>query len=216
MNQLMKRIGIVLSILAFFFMMEPLDALASVKNQMINEECLKNPEACNEEPAAEEGNPDSAVGITAWDYVKMVFALIFVLLLLVWILKFVNKKSMHFQQNSSVQNMGGVSLGGQKSVQVLKIGDTLYVVGVGDNVELIKEITNPEEKEKILAYYNEKQSLASTTPYIAELFSKLKAKTKPEKNDTPSGFGEMLNKRLSHIQKERRNELEKWKEKGGR
>src|SRR5690606_41351286 len=82
MNQLMKRIGIVLSILAFFFMMEPLDALASVKNQMINEECLKNPEACNEEPAAEEGNPDSAVGITAWDYVKMVFALIFVLLLL--------------------------------------------------------------------------------------------------------------------------------------
>lgn len=213
MNRIFKTIGIILAIVVFIVLSEPKESFASVHNQMINEDCLQNPEACNEEPAAET-KEDSAVGITAWDYVKMLFALIFVLFLLVWVLKFVNKKTTPLEQNSSVRNIGGVSLGGQKSVQIVKIGDTLYIVGVGDDVQLIKEITNEDEAEKIMSYYKEKQNLMSPSPYIVELLKKFKRKSEPNQKESNSSFGEMFNQRISTIQKERQKELEKWKEKG--
>ncbi|CAM5186720.1 hypothetical protein UACE39S_04674 [Ureibacillus acetophenoni] len=53
----------------------------------------------------------------------MLFALLFVLGLLMFVLKFINKRSLNYQQNSLVRNIGGVSLGAQKSVQLIQIGE---------------------------------------------------------------------------------------------
>ena len=75
-----------------------------------------------------------------------------------------------------VQNLGGLSLGAQKSVQLLQVGKTLYLVGVGEDVQLLREITDPEEVEALLALYNERQEFAATSPYIAEVLSKFKRK----------------------------------------
>ncbi|MFK4998000.1 hypothetical protein ACI2OX_13070 [Bacillus sp. N9] len=48
---------------------------------------------------------------------KMIGSLLFVIALLYLLLKFVNKKSAAFQQNKIVQNMGGTSLGGNRSIK---------------------------------------------------------------------------------------------------
>lgn len=216
--KLFVTLRLVIALLFTFLMMTPPDITLASQNSPMVTECLQgeNPEACEDtQTVVEEDESDPAtVGLGPWDYIKMLFALIFVLALLMMVLKFINKKSMNYQQNSLVRNIGGVSVGAQKSIQLLHIGDKLYIVGVGDNVQLIKEITDPDEVQQLVSYYNEKQSFASTTPYILELLKKLK----PNDNDldnkqADSNFGDIFSNRLSDIKRERQHELEKWKEK---
>jgi len=183
-------------------------------------DCIKDPEACygdTTDPAAKQEPSVSAAGdISAWEYIKMVLALIFVVALFYGLMKFLNKRNLNFQRNQMVQNLGGLSLGAQKSVQLLQVGKTLYLVGVGEDVQLLREITDPEEVEALLALYNERQEFAATSPYIAEVFSKFKrkdsAKVQNEQQKQDS-FGNLFEKKLSEIKQERSDEIERWKQK---
>ncbi|MFP3398710.1 flagellar biosynthetic protein FliO, partial [Brevibacterium sp. SIMBA_078] len=79
----------------------------------------------------------------------------------------------------------------------LHIGDTLYIVGVGENVQLLKEINDPDEVQQILEQYNEKQTTVTTAPYIVDVFKKFNSKaSEVEKKQSTTAFGEMLNKRM--------------------
>jgi len=187
---------------------------ASQSNQMISDEYLQNPDTnTDESPDAKEVDNQN-VGLGPGDYIKMLLSLLFVLGLLVFVLKFLNKKSSNYQQNNVVKNIGGISVGSQKSVQLLHIGNSLYIVGVGEDVQLLKEIQDPEEIEQLIKIYQDKQqTIVSTSPYITELFKKLKKKPRVEETESQSDFGAILKNRLSEINKERHEELEKWKEK---
>jgi len=181
--------------------------------------CIKKPEACNDktDPAAKkEDTVVSAAGdVSAWEYIKMVLALIFVVALFYALMKFLNKRNLNFQRNQLVQNLGGLSLGAQKSVQLLQVGKTLYLVGVGEDVQLLREITDPEEVATLLALYNERQELAASSPYIAEVFSKFKRKNigSSSTEQGKDSFGELFEKKISEIKQERSEELERWKQK---
>ncbi|MET4559172.1 flagellar protein FliO/FliZ [Lysinibacillus parviboronicapiens] len=182
------------------------------------EYCMKNPEACKDdsEPAAKEDAVVSAAGdVSTWEYIKMVLALIFVVALFYGLMKFLNKRNLTFQRNQMVQNLGGLSLGAQKSVQLLQVGKSLYLIGVGEDVQLLREITDPQEVEALLALYNERQEYAATSPYIAELFSKFKKKNTHSSTtqQNQDSFGELFEKKISEIKQERSEELEKWKQK---
>lgn len=220
-KQLAKFRILVPILLVLLFITPANFAYASQGNQMITDECLQNPELCDDsKSSADEEKSDSAdVGLGLWDYIKMLFCLLFVLGLLVFVLKFINKKSSTYQQNSLVRNIGGITVGPQKSVQLLHIGDKLYIVGVGEDVQLLKEIHDEEEVRQLVQYFNEKQSFATTKPHFLELINKLKSNDKQEVESTNgdqsmnSNFKSLLNKRLNEMKQNRQTELEKWKEK---
>ncbi len=187
-------------------------------NQMISDIYSQDQDNNQDDPVQEDKQEETPLtvgqGLTFWDYLKMLFALLFVLALLLFVLKFINKKSRNYQQNSLVRNIGGVHLGAQKSVQLIQIGNAIYVVGVGEDVQLIKEIDNPEEIEKLINDFNERQSFSVTSPYFVELVKKLNTRMKKTDEEVKqTSFGEILNQRLSDIKTNRKNELEKWKEK---
>lgn len=73
-----------------------------------------------------------------------------------------------------MQNLGGISVGSQKSVQLVKVGNSLYLVGVGEDVNMLKEITDEHECKSLIALYNEKQ----IQPIQGTPFSKLLKKKK--------------------------------------
>lgn len=182
---------------------------------MYADECMKNPNMCQETntPDAEAESTESAsVSIGALDYIKILFSLAFVLVLLIMVIKFLNKRNLSYQQNTLVRNIGGISVGAQKSVQLLHIGNSVYIVGVGEEVRLLKEVESPEEVQQILAYFEEKQGIASTTPYIAELFSKFKPKKERKEVSDSQDFNTMFNDRIKGIKQERSDQLERWKE----
>lgn len=201
----------------FLYPMQPSVYANSNTNSI--EDCWENPEACKDdsEPAAEKDQVVSAAGdVSAWEYIKMILALIFVVALFYALMKFLNKKNLKYQHNQMVQNLGGISLGAQKSVQLLQVGKSLYLVGVGEDVQLLREITDPQEVEQLLALYNERQEYAASSPYIAELLSKFKknpqsTSSNVEKNQNT--FGELFEKKITEIKHERSEELEKWKKK---
>ena len=83
------------------------------------------------------------------DYIKTLFALVFVIGLLFGLLKFVNRKNRLYDKNRLMKNMGGISLGQHKSIQLVVIGESYYLIGVGDDIRLLKEITDPDEIDKL-------------------------------------------------------------------
>ena len=60
-----------------------------------------------------------------------------------------------YDKNRLMKNMGGISLGQHKSIQLVVIGESYYLIGVGDDIRLLKEITDPEEIDKLVEFYEE-------------------------------------------------------------
>ena len=172
----------------------------------------------NKELDQEENTPQEAsssgVSITAWDYIKMIFALLFVIALLYGLLRFINKRNRSFQHNQLIHNLGGVGVGQGKSIQLMQIGNSLYLVGIGENINLLKEITDPQEIEELTKLYEDKLGTVQTLPYIMELMNKLtKNKTQKTKiNENPS-FNETFQKKLDDIKRDRSEVLKDWKTK---
>jgi len=163
-------------------------------------------------PALEEDNQVSGVpSTTIWDFIKIILALAFVIVLLYAVLKFLNRKNLNYQQNQMVQNLGGVSVGSQKSVQLLQIGTKIYIIGVGEDVQLLKEITDETEVDTLYKIYEDKQILAASPVKIKEIFTSFRKTKAPKENE--QAFDSILQKRISEIEQERSSELKKWKEK---
>lgn len=187
--------------------------VAPTSYAMIDDEYLNNsPSSVDSETDADTADSDSAsVSVGLGEYIKVLLSLVLVLGLLIFVLRFLNKRNQNYQQNSIIRNLGGHSVGAQKSVQLLHIGNQIYVVGVGEDVQLLQVISDPREIEQMIALYNEKYSYTSTSPYVAELFAKFKTKRSSETQS--EHFSNILDKRLSEIKQERSDELERWKEK---
>ncbi|MGE7621821.1 flagellar biosynthetic protein FliO [Viridibacillus sp. NPDC096237] len=197
-------------------MLNPTSAFADSDDKVAK--CLKGPDACKEDSttAVDKNTQSTAVGLSPWDYIKMILALIFVVVLLYGMLKFVNSRNQKYQHNQLMQNLGGLSLGQQKSVQLLKVGDSLYLVGVGEDVHILKEISSDVEKESLMTLYNDKQDLANQVPFIADLITSLKEKVRPSSNVNAKPndeFKDIFQEKISKIKSERSKDLNEWKQK---
>lgn len=157
----------------------------------------------------EKSDEESVVGLTAWDYVKTFFALIFVIGLLYMLLKFVNRKSHLQDKNRLMKNMGGISLGQQKSVQLIVVGNTYYLVGVGEDIRLLKEITEPEEIAALLEQYEELEEIPFKGPFEKLLGKVLPFQKKEQKQEDAGNeaFSHMLNERLTEIKADRKRQI---------
>ncbi|MBK3494378.1 flagellar biosynthetic protein FliO [Viridibacillus sp. YIM B01967] len=185
---------------------------------MVDECYDKDKDACKEDSptAVNHNNPSTAVGLSPWEYIKMVLALIFVVALLYGMLKFVNSRNQKYQHNQMMQNLGGLSLGQQKSVQLLKVGDSLYLVGVGEDVHILKEISGEAEKERLMTLYNDKQEFSNQVPYMAEIFTSLKEKVRRRsktEDKSKDEFKDLFQQKISKIKTERSKDLNEWKQK---
>ncbi len=153
-------------------------------NQMVDD-LWKTP---SETDMTEDEKPASAQDTTEnetaefgfFDFLRAIAAMVFVIALLLFLLKYINKKSRTYQSGYVIQNLGGNNLGSNKSIQIVKIGSSVYVVGVGEDVHLLKEITNQEEIEQLLKEHNQsiEQVLAPS-----DIFSKWIRKKKDGKEE---------------------------------
>lgn len=116
------------------------------------EETEENTPVPNEETPDQENNlsenevPIAFENELTWvDGMKTVFALVIVIGLIVFILKFINKKNRSYAQLRSLENLGGISLGTNRSVQLVKVGNRILVLGVGESIQLLKEIEDESE-----------------------------------------------------------------------
>jgi flagellar protein FliO/FliZ len=81
---------------------------------------------------------------------KFIGSFILIIALLYMVLKYLSKKTKMYQAGGPFHSLGGHSLGNNRSLQMVMIGETLYIVGVGEDVNLIRTIPPGEEQTKIL------------------------------------------------------------------
>ncbi|MEK3994487.1 flagellar biosynthetic protein FliO [Psychrobacillus sp. FSL K6-2365] len=222
----MRKFPLLLSVLLLLIFGTQLDVKAELDSNKSIEDYYKelNKDQNNEKEteANIEKTPETndepvsvGVSVTAWDYIKMIFALLFVIALLYGLLRFVNSRNKNFQTNQLIHNLGGVGVGQGKSLQLMQVGNSIFLVGIGDDITLLKEITNPEEIENLTKVYEEKIDIGKNIPYISELIGRLKEKgnSRTETEDKKPSFDETFQKRLQEIQKDRSNVLKDWKTK---
>lgn len=106
-----------------------------------------NAPAGDEQPAA---IPGSESGSMLGYLVQVVFSLGFIILLIYLLLRFLGKRKIG-QHQGPIKVISAAPLGNGKTVQVLMIGESLYIVGVGDDVQLLRLIPPGEEADLILA-----------------------------------------------------------------
>jgi len=202
----------------------------SNENQSVSD-YLKNPIE-EEQPASENNgiNDNSSVvnnedtkpvGISVWDVVKAVTAFAFVIGLLLFLLKFISKKSRSYNQTQLLDNLGGIPLGNHKSIQIVKVGNRILIVGVGENIQLLKEITNPEDYNEIIEGFNAKMDqLASPSDIVTKVMNLTKGNLATKKansdkdNGTGATFQNMFNKQLNEMKNSRKKMLDELDKKG--
>jgi flagellar protein FliO/FliZ len=170
-----------------------------------------------DEPAADRSQDEAAVGLSWWDYTKTLLALLFVVGLLLALLKFINRKNRMFDQHRLMKNVGGLSLGQQKSIQLVVIGESYYLIGVGDEVRLLKEITDPNEIEALERYFEDEelQSPPGLVNKLLTMFPQNKVDATDD-SDQPADFKQVFTTRLDELKAERKKHLNRLTEKESR
>lgn len=172
---------------------------------------LERADEAEQERLKSEGDPGDMVGITALDVFKMIFALLFVIILLFLLLKLVNKKSRGYSTGKMIQNLGGTSLGGNRSLQVVRVGEKILVLGVGENVQLLDLVEEEREFNQLIDEYNEKMGQEPSHPTI---ISKLAGSGKGKRKGGPPAFASQLSAQLDEMTSERRALKEILRKKG--
>lgn len=99
--------------------------------------------------------------------IKFIFSFAAIIILLLLFLRFLKSRSKNLQSQGPFYSVGGHPLGGNRSLQLLMVGSTLYILGIGNDVRLLRTIEPGQEQDSIL------QSLATETErkQMPKLFS---------------------------------------------
>jgi flagellar protein FliO/FliZ len=112
-----------------------------------------------------------------------------------------------------MKNLGGTNLGGNRSVQMIKVGNSILVVGIGENVELLKEINDEQEVNMIIEqFHNRMDQMVKPQDMISKLTALLK--TKKGIAEENQSFKKELENQLNDIAEKRRKAYEENVEKG--
>ncbi|CAM3419146.1 flagella biosynthesis regulatory protein FliZ [Aeromicrobium ponti] len=216
MLNIRKMLALLLLISIVLLGMQPLAHAEQLNNSV--KECMENPEECGKEgittedetPVQQEGG---TVGLTFWDFFKMILATIFTVGLLYVLLKFINKKSKVYNRSQIVENLGGTALGSNRSIQLIKVGNRILVVGVGENIQLLKEIDDSEEYSQIITEHNDKmEQLIRPSDIVTKVMKRTKQSEGINQN-TPK-FSALLGQQLDEIKKGRRKLFDEIERKG--
>lgn len=150
------------------------------------------------------------VGLSFSDFLRMIFVMIFVIALLYFVLRFIGKKTKFYQKANFIENLGGTNLGGNRSVQLVKVGERVLIIGVGEDIQLLTEIEDEAERKQLLAEYNQK---VEQMMQPSDLFSKMRNKWARPTSSTNSFTVELKNQ-LDQMKQSRKQLAKKLDKKG--
>ncbi len=93
----------------------------------------------------------SASGVTLWDFLRMLVilaAVVGAIYLLFWVLR--RSAGKKIPENNLIRVLGSRSLAGNRSLHLVEVGTSVFLVGASDGgVELISEITDKESLDSV-------------------------------------------------------------------
>ncbi|OMF92950.1 flagellar biosynthetic protein FliO [Paenibacillus sp. FSL R7-0337] len=142
---------------------------------------------------------------------KVVFFLAVIVILIVLLIRFLGRRNQTLMSGRSIRTLGALGLGPNKSIQVIELGGSLYLIGVGEDITMMDKITDPAEVALIISAFEDQAS--GTDNFIAPLIAKIKSKLRGEvpsqeiEIHETSSFYETLQSKLA-LAPERKEKLE--------
>src|SRR5699024_3627332 len=164
-----------------------------------DEDCLELDEERDEDNLIEQNETTSSnqTGSLVINVLKIVFALVLVLILIYVLLLFLKKKNKLSANNQSFETLGGISFGQQKSIQVVRIGNKDYAVGVGNDITMLDEITDQDVNEQLKeTKYTEPPTMTFIQNWLQKRFTKEKEQKKSSPNQS---FSKTLEEELEEL-----------------
>lgn len=216
-----KQINFILFLVPFLILLmshsvsaQPASVLDCLENEADCEEeenkLNEQRETINEDDLEEKdgselvGNDSFKASTLFFNIIKMIIALLFVLALIYIFLLVLRKRNKLMQHHELLENLGGLSLGQNKSIQLIRIGSRIYVVGVGEHVDLMLEITEAEVLDTLLSADEDVENLS----FLQTILPSTKGKSKESNH-----FISQLSNELSKLKKNREELVDKVAEK---
>ncbi|GAB7388229.1 hypothetical protein BSNK01_20660 [Bacillaceae bacterium] len=151
-----------ISCFLLFLLLFPLQAYADEQTtvyEMIEEQSQGSDEqaergdgsvADSGEKQSPQGNADRDTFSIFTFFLRLILSLSLTILLIFLLYKLLAARTRKWQANGPFRLLGGCMLGANRSVQAVLIGRTIYILGVGENVQLIRTIEEGEEYDAIL------------------------------------------------------------------
>ncbi len=134
-------------------------------------------------------------------YVIVVLAVIIGLIIL--LIRFLGSKNKSWFSNPTIRILGGVGLGPNKTLQVIEVGSSVYLIGVGENINLVDKISDPDEVISILAALQEEAAMKGNMlpPFLSKLVSKLRREQPSQEIELENGtsFHEVFDSKIRRM-----------------
>ncbi|MCL6603079.1 MAG: flagellar biosynthetic protein FliO [Paenibacillus sp.] len=131
---------------------------------------------------------------------NVIFVLAVIIILIVLLIRFLGRRNQSLTSVRTIRTLGAMGLGPNKSMQVIEIGSSLYLIGVGDTISLLDKITDPVEVALITSSFEDSSSSQKNflMPLITKIKNKLRGEVQPEEIDLSetSSFYEVLQSKL--------------------
>ncbi|WP_422657285.1 flagellar biosynthetic protein FliO [Paenibacillus sp. EC2-1] len=134
-------------------------------------------------------------------YVFIVLAIIVTAIVI--LIRFLGRKNQSWMQGRSIRTLGAVGIGPNKSIQLVEVGGSIYLIGVGENVSLIDKISDPTEVALILTSLEQEHGMNSGVlpPFIANFVGRFRKEQKSEdiELEDTSSFHEVFESKLRSV-----------------
>lgn len=171
-------------------------------------EWLNNEEPEEKVPVEEIENAPIKEKSLAGIIVQLILYTLLIVAMIYGLIKFLAARQKNLQPNQAVKLMGGTPLGNNKSLQVVKIGGHMYLLGVGDEVTLIKEFSDGAEINNIEKDFEQQQPALSKSLFDLTKKKVVAYSKKSQQNGFDQLFKQSLNKQKAQ-QQALENEFEK-------
>ncbi|WP_223066783.1 flagellar biosynthetic protein FliO [Paenibacillus caui] len=147
----------------------------------------------------EQPAPDysSSVG----NIITVIVVLAVIIVLIVLLIRFLGNRNHAMSKSRSIRTLVAVGLGPSKSLQVLDIGGSIYIVGVGDDVTLIDKITDPAEAALLIGNFEEGAAdFSKLSSIVSAITSRFRKEDPPvEEEIDEAAFHEVFESKLRKL-----------------
>lgn len=93
--------------------------------------------------------PESTTVSTIGTLVKVILSLVVVIGGFLVLMRWLSARTQGVKTAQHMKHLGGVPLGKDRSVQLVKLGDQVYVLGVGESIQLIDRVESDTLDEEV-------------------------------------------------------------------
>lgn len=176
-----------------------------------------SPASAPEQPVADSPEIPGGNFSSGWTLLlQVIFSLGLVVVLIYLLLRFLSKRSFAaLGQNGPIKVISAAQLGNGKTIQIVMIGDSLYILGVGEEVQLLRHIPAGEEMDLLLADTEIKAANGLLGNWLPLFRGKREQEEFVAQNDMAGSFEDLLEKQWSEVN-EVETARESWSETDGR